>query len=149
MKHTHTYGTPLHTRPFPHPNFNANTPCDTELAIFHPFTLNCAVVDDALLHLGDAGVIADVHTLREQHLCLATIRQQQIKLGRQELKAEEKKNEIEQYLMHAAVRTQLVPHLLHTQPRSPPSSIIPHIHAAQGPPDCNPEKCEGEDSLEQ
>ena len=147
-KHTHTYGAPLHARPFPHPNFNGNTPRDTELAIFHPSALNRTIVDDALLNLGDAGVIADVHTLREQHLRLATIRQQRIELGRQELKAEEKKNEVERYLTHAAARTWLVPHLLRTRPRSPPSSIIPRIHAAQGPPDCNPEDCKGEDSLE-
>ena len=50
--------------------------------------------------------------------------------------------------MHAAVRTRLVPHLLRTQPCSPPSSIVPCIHAAQGPPDCNLEDCKGEDSLE-
>ena len=75
-KHTPTYGAPLHARPFPHPNFNGNTPCNMELAIFHPSAINCITVDDVLLHLGDAGVIADVHTLREQHLCLATIQQQ-------------------------------------------------------------------------
>ena len=93
-KHNPTYGAPLHARLFPHPNFNGNTPCDTELAIFHPSMLNCTTVDDALLHLGDVGVIADVYTLREQHLRLATIRQQRIELGRQELKAEEKKNKM-------------------------------------------------------
>ena len=147
-KHTPTYGTPLHARPFPHPNFNGNTPHDTELALFHPSAINCTTVDDALLHLGDAGVIADVHTLRQQHLCLATIQQQRIKLGRQELKAEEKRNEMERYLAHAAVRMRLVPHLLCTCPRSPPSSIVPCIHTAQGPSDCDPEDCEGEDSLE-
>ena len=119
-----------------------------ELAIFHPSALNCTIVDDALLHLGDAGVIADIHTLREQHLHLATIRQQQVELGRQELKAEEKKNKMERYLTHVAARTCLVPHLLCTRPRSPPSSIVPRIHAAQGPPDCNPEDYGGEDSLE-
>ena len=119
-----------------------------ELALFHPSAINCTTVDDTLLHLGDAGVIAEVHTLRQQHLRLATIWQQRIELGRQELKAEEKKNKMEWYLTHTAVRTRLVPHLLCTCPRSPPSSIIPHIHAAQGPSDCNPEDCEGEDSLE-
>ena len=55
---------------------------------------------------------------------------------------------MERYLAHAAVRTRLVPHLLRTHPQSPPSSIVPHIHAAQGPPDSNPEDCKGEDSLE-
>ena len=98
--------------------------------------------------MGDAGVIADVHTLRDQHLRIATIRQQRIKLGRQELKAEDKRNEMERYLAHAAVRMRLAPHLVHTRPRSPPSSIIPRIFAAQGPPDNNPAECEGEDSLE-
>ena len=147
-KFTPTYGAPLHARPFPHVNFNGPIPRDTDLAIFHPSAPNRTIVDDALLHLGDAGVIADVHTLRDQHLHLATIRQQRIELGRQELKAEEKKNEMERYLAHAAVRTRLAPHLVRTRPRSPPSSIIPRIFAAQGPPDNDPAECEGEDSLE-
>ena len=105
FKFTPTYGTPLHARPFPHANFNGPTPRDTDLAIFHPSAPNRTVVDDALLHLGDAGVIADIHTLRDQHLRIAAIKQQRTKLGRQELKAEEKKNEMERYLAHAAVRT--------------------------------------------
>ena len=104
-KFTPTYGAPLHARPFPNANFNGPTPCDTDLAIFHPSAPNCITVDDTLLHLGDAGVITDVHTLRDQHLHLATIRQQHIELGRQELKAEEKKNEMERYLTHAVVQT--------------------------------------------
>ena len=120
-KHTPTYGAPLHARPFPHPNFNGNTLHDTELALFHPSAINHTIVDDTLLHLGDAGVIADVHTLRQQHLRIATIRQQRVELGRQELKAEEKKNEMECYLAHVVVRTRLVPHLLRTRPRSPPA----------------------------
>ena len=55
---------------------------------------------------------------------------------------------MERYLAHAAVQTQLTPHLVRTRPRSPPSSVIPRIFAAQGPPDNNPAECEGEDSLE-
>ena len=147
-KYTPVYGAPLHARPFPHANFNGNTPRDTDLAIFHPSASNRAIVDDALLNLGDAGVVADVHTLRQQYLRLATIRQQRAELGRQELQAEEKKNDMERFLTHAAVRTRLVPHLVRTRPRTPPSSVIPRIHAAQGPPDTDPVDCEGEDSLE-
>ena len=62
-KFTPTYGAPLHARPFPHANFNGPAPRDTDLALFHPSAPNRAIIDDALLHLGDAGVIADVHTL--------------------------------------------------------------------------------------
>ena len=75
-QYTPTYGALLHAQLFPHANFNGNMPQDTELAIFHLSALNWATIDDALLHLGDASIIADVHTLQQQHLRLTTIRQQ-------------------------------------------------------------------------
>ena len=71
-----------------------------------------------------------------------------MELDLQERKAEEEKLTAEQYLAHAAVRTRLLPYLVLTRPRSPPTRIIPRIHAAQGPMDCDPKDCEGKDSLE-
>ena len=62
-----------------------------ELAIFHPSATSCLVIDDALFHLGDPGIIADIHTLRAQHLCLMQIKRQQLELDLQECKAEEEK----------------------------------------------------------
>ena len=90
-------------------------------------------------------MIADVHTLRAQYLCIAEIKRQRTELTRQELKCEEKKLEAEQYLAHAAACTRLVPNLVLHRPSSPPPRVIPRIFAAQGPSD----RCEGEDSLEQ
>jgi hypothetical protein len=86
------------------------------------------VVDNALFHLGDAGVIADVHTLRAQYTCLANVKRQRVELDDIKCKAEKKKNTMERYLTHAAVRTCLHPHLLKERPTSPPSSIIPRLH---------------------
>ena len=136
----------LHTRAFPNANFNGCMPRDTDLAHFHPSAPNRLIIDDALFHLGDPGVIADVHTHRAQYLRIAEIKRQRMELMRQELKCEEKKLEAEQYLAHAAARTRLVPHLvMHRPSSSPPPRVIPHIFAAQGPSDL----CEGEDCLEQ
>ena len=90
-------------------------------------------------------MIADIHTLRAQYLCIAEIKRQQTELLRQELKCEERKLKAEQYLAHAAVRTRLIPHLTLHRPSSPPPRHISRIFAAQGPSD----RCEGEDSLEQ
>ena len=85
----------LATRAFPHANFNGNIPRDTDLAPFHPSALNRAIIDDTLFHLGDPGVIADVHTLRAQYLRIVEIKRQQTELMQQELKCEEKKLEAE------------------------------------------------------
>ena len=142
------YAVPLHARAYSITNFFRAGVKDTELAIFHPSATSRIVIDDALFHLGDPGIIADIHTLRAQHLHLMQIKRQRLELDLQEHKAEEEKLTAERYLAHAAVRTRLLPYLVRTRPMSPPNRVIPRIHAAQGPMDCNPEDCEGEDSLE-
>ena len=76
------------------------------------------------------------------------IKRQRLELDLQECKAEEEKLTAKQYLAHTTVHTRLLPYLVHTHPRSPPNHVIPCIHATQGPMDCDPEDCEGEDSLE-
>ena len=144
-RYTPIYGTPLHARAFPNANFNGCIPRDTDLAPFHPSAPNRLIIDDALFHLGDPGVIADIHTLRAQYLCIAEIKRQRTELTRQELKCEERKLEVERYLAHAAACTRLIPHLVMHRPSSPPPRVIPRIFAAQGPSD----QCKGEDSLEQ
>jgi hypothetical protein len=60
------YRMALHARAFPHPNFHSPGIKDTDLTIFHPSSVNRRLVDDALIHLTDAGVVADVHTLCTQ-----------------------------------------------------------------------------------
>jgi hypothetical protein len=60
------YGMALHACTYPNPNFHSPGIKDTDLTIFHPSSVNCQLVDDALIHLVDAGVIANVHTLRAQ-----------------------------------------------------------------------------------
>ena len=142
------YAIPLHARAYSVANFFRAGVKDTELAIFHPSATSRITIDNALFHLGDPGIIADIHTLRAQHLRLMQIKRQRLELDLQERKAEEEKLTAERYLAHAAVRTRLLPYLVLTRPRSPPTRIIPRIHAAQGPMDCDPEDCEGKDSLE-
>jgi len=51
---------------------------------------------------------------------------------------------VEQHLTYTTIRTRLTPHLNHIRPPSTNAIHIPHIFAAQGPPDVE----EGEDSLE-
>jgi hypothetical protein len=147
-KKTPLYAVPLHARPFSIANFWQSGLRDTDLGIFDPASDDRLVVDNALFHLGDAGVIADVHTLRAQYTRLGNIKRQRVELDAIERKAEKKKNTMERYLAHAAVRTRLHPHMLRERPASPPSRIVPRLHAAQGPTDTHPEDCEGEDSLE-
>jgi hypothetical protein len=53
------------------------------------------VVDNALFHLGDAGVIANVHTLQAQYTRLANVKRQRVELDTIECKAEKKKNIME------------------------------------------------------
>jgi hypothetical protein len=60
------YGMALHARAFPHPNFHSPGIKDTDLTIFHPSSVNRRLVDNTLIHLTDAGVVADVHMLRAQ-----------------------------------------------------------------------------------
>ena len=58
------YGTPLHAHSYPTPNFHRPGVKDTNHTIFHPSSTSCLVIDDALYHLGDPRIIADVHMLR-------------------------------------------------------------------------------------
>jgi hypothetical protein len=58
------YGMSLHARAFPHPNLYGPGTKDSDLTIFHPSSVNRHLVDDALIHLLDAGVVADIHTYR-------------------------------------------------------------------------------------
>jgi hypothetical protein len=60
------YGMALHTHAYPHPNFHSLGIKDTDLTIFHPSSVNHRLVDDALIYLINAGVIANVHTLCAQ-----------------------------------------------------------------------------------
>jgi hypothetical protein len=60
------YGMALHTCTFPYPNFHSPGIKDTDLTIFHPSSVNQQLVDDALVHLIDTGVVADVHMLHAQ-----------------------------------------------------------------------------------
>jgi len=141
-------GTPLHARAFPTPNFNRPGAKDTDHSIFDPSSTSRLIVDDAIYHLGDPGVVADIHTLHAQINKLKGIKRQCIDLDNQERSASKKKLDCERYLTHAAVRTRLQNHLLRTRPTSPPSSFLPCIFAAQGPPEEEWSDVEGEDSLE-
>jgi hypothetical protein len=100
-----------------------------------------------LIHLVDAGVVADVHTLRAQINKKQNIKRQQLELDGQEREAEGKMLLVKQYLVHARARSRLQNHLLHTHPSSPPSSFVPCIHAAQGPPESEWVNEDGRDSL--
>ena len=68
------YGTPLHAHSYPTPNFHRPGAKDTDHTIFDPSSTSRLVVDDALYHLGDPGVIADVHMLRAQYNKLENIK---------------------------------------------------------------------------
>jgi hypothetical protein len=78
------YGMALHARTYPYPNFHSPSIKDTDLTIFHPSSVNCRLVDDALIHLTDAGVIANVHMLRAQINKKQNIKRQQLELDGQE-----------------------------------------------------------------
>jgi len=142
------YGTTLHACSYPTPNFHHPGVKDTDHTIFHPSSTSCLIVDNTLYHLGDPGIIADVHMLCAQHNKLKSIKQQCLDLDNQEHNANKKMLDCEQYLTHAVVRTHLQTHLLRIQPSSPPSSFLPHIYTAQGPPEDQWSNVEGEDSLE-
>ena len=142
------YGTPLHACSYPTPNFHCPGAKDTNHTIFNPSSTSRLVVDDALYHLGDPGVIADVHMLHAQYNKLESIKRQCLDLDSQERSTKKKMLDCKRYLTHAAVRTCLQTHLLCTCPSSPPSSFLPHIHAAQGPPEDQWSDVKGKDSLE-
>jgi hypothetical protein len=101
------YGMALHARAFPHPNFHSLGIKDTDLTIFHPSSVNRRLVDDALIHLTDAGVVADVHTLHAQINKKQNIKRQCLELDGQEREAEGKMLLVERYLVHARARSRL------------------------------------------
>jgi len=117
--------TPLHAQAFPTPNFNRPSVKNTDHTIFNPSSTSCLIVDNTLYHLGDPGVVADIHILRAQINKLEGIKRQRIDLDNQERSANKKRLDCEWYLTHAAVRMRLQNHLLHIQPTSPPLSFLP------------------------
>jgi hypothetical protein len=56
----------LHARAFPNPNFHYPSIKVTDLSTFHPDSVNCRLVDNALIAVIDPGIVADVHTLHTQ-----------------------------------------------------------------------------------
>ena len=70
------YAVPLYARAYSIANFFRAGVKDIELAIFHPSATSCLTINNALFHLGDPGVIADIHTLRAQHLHLMQSKRQ-------------------------------------------------------------------------
>jgi hypothetical protein len=69
-KNTPLYAIPLHARTFSIANFFRSGIRDTDLTIFHPSAVGHLIVDNALFHLRDPSIIADVHMLHAQHTCL-------------------------------------------------------------------------------
>ena len=142
------YGMALHAHAHPSPNFTGPGIKDTDLAIFHPSSVNCHLVDNTLIRLTDTGVVADVHTYRMQLTTKQNIKRQMLELDAKEHEADGKQLLCERYLTHARARSRLQNHLLRNRPPSPPSNFIPCIHAAQGPPESEWTPGEGRDSLE-
>jgi hypothetical protein len=101
------YGMALHARTYPHPNFHSPGTKDTNLTIFHSSSVNCQLIDDTLIHLVDAGVIANVHTLCTQINKKQNIKQQRLELDGQEREAEGKMLLVKWYLVHTRARTRL------------------------------------------
>jgi len=92
-----------------------------------------------------------VHRLRAYHNSLTHVKRQHLELDKEENHAEAKLLTVERCLASSAIRTRLQQHLLATCPPSPPTFLlppcdyqVPHIFAAQGPPDVE----EGEDNIE-
>jgi len=150
-KNEKEYATPLQAKAYPSPNYNRQGVKDTNLNLFHPTHLSRLMVDTALVNLKDPGVLANVHRL--QGLCntISSGKRQCLELEKKESQAEADLLVVEQRLASSAVRTRLQQHLLATCPPSPPTFLlptcdyrVPHIFAAQGPPDVE----EGEDNLE-
>jgi hypothetical protein len=101
------YSMALHARAFPHPNFHSPGIKDTDLTIFHPSSVNCRLIDDALIHLTDAGVVANVYTLHAQINKKQNIKRQCLELDGQEQEAEGKMLLVKRYLVHARARSRL------------------------------------------
>ncbi len=134
-KGTTPYACPLHARAFPEPNFYKPGVKDTDLAIFYPDCTSRVIVDDALEHLQDPGVVADVYRLRAHVNLLERAKRQRTELDSEIRTLRKKILDDERYLVHASARSRLQDHLLRTRPSSPPTSFIPRIHAGQGPQD--------------
>ena len=99
-KGTPAYGMALHACTFPNPNFSRPGIKDTDLSAFHPDSVNRLLVDNALIHLVDPGVVADVHTLHTQITKKKTIKHQRMELNAQEREANGKMVFVKQYLVH-------------------------------------------------
>ena len=146
------YATPLYAKAYPSPNFNRCGVKDTDLNIFHPTHTSHLLIDTTLVALRDPGVLADIHRFRTYYNTIASVKRQRLELDKKEDRAEAKLLTVEWRLASSAIHTRLQQHLLVTHPPSPPmatllpprSQCIPHIFAAQGPPDIEP----GEDDLE-
>jgi hypothetical protein len=78
------YGMALHAHTYPHPNFHSPSIKDTDLTIFHPSSINQQLVNNTLIHLVDAGVVADIHTLCAQINKKQNIKRQRLELDGQE-----------------------------------------------------------------
>jgi len=138
------FSIPLHTRAHPAPNFNRPGVKDYDLNIFHPSSTSRLLIDNAIIDLKDPGVVADVYRYRAHQSELEAVKRQQVELDKREDSAQSKLSMVERHLTSTAVRTRLVPHLNRLRPPPTNAIHIPHIFAAQGPPDVE----EGEDSLE-
>jgi hypothetical protein len=133
------YSLSLHARPFPSPNFTRPGPKDTDHTIFHPSHTALERIDDAIVALGDPGVVADVHRYRAYVNQLEGFKRRRTEIENDKRRIEGKLLDVESRLTHAAVRTRLTPHLYKKRPTTPPPIPIPSIHAAQGPPDDAPD----------
>jgi hypothetical protein len=102
----------LHARAFPNPNFHYPGIKDTDLAAFHPDSVNRRLVDNALVNIIDPGIVADVHTMRAQITKKKNIKRQRVELDHQEREADGKLLLVERYLVHARARTRIQDHLL-------------------------------------
>jgi hypothetical protein len=136
-KNATVYSMPLHARPFPSPNFTRPGPKDTDHSIFHPSHTALERVDDAVVDLGDPGVIADVHRYRSYVNQLEGFKRRRTEIENDKRRIEGKLLDVESRLTHAAIRTRLLPYLYKARSTTPPAMPIPSIRAAQGPPDDN------------
>ena len=142
------YGMALHACAYPHPNLTRPGIKDSDLQIFYPSSVNRHLVDNALIQLTDAGVVADVHTYHAQLTAKQNIKWQRLELDAKEHEADRKQLLCERYLTHARARSRLQNHLLRDHPPSPSSNFVPCIHTAQGPPESEWVSEDGRDSLE-
>ena len=134
-KGTPAYGMALHACAFPNPNFSRPGIKDTNLSAFHPDSVNCLLVNNALIRLIDPGIVTDIHTLCTQITKKKQIKRQRMELDAQGREADGKIVFVEQYLVHGRARSRIQDHLMMTRPPSPPANFVPCIFTAQGPPE--------------